>query len=146
MINIFLIRFTNLQQAKQKVLDRYSQIKGEIFSIEYLPSGAPQLISQGMRRGYVSVSHTDGLLAIAFSDVNVGIDVERADRTVSPKICDGIERWTAIEAYAKWTGNGLSKDIIGQQLPADMIYTKLWREYVISVCSQCRNIEITELE
>ncbi|MDE6475142.1 MAG: hypothetical protein K2L70_08595 [Clostridia bacterium] len=127
-------------------MSKYSQVKDEVFSIEYLPSGAPQLISCGKPNGYVSVSHSDGVLAIAFSECKIGIDIERADRKVSPKICKSIEHWTAIEAYAKWTREGLSKDIISQRLPEDMISTMLFGEYVISICSQCKDIEMTQLD
>ena len=110
-----------------------------------MSNGAPQLICGGKPDGYVSVSHTDGVLAVAFSDDKVGVDIERADRKVSPKVCKSIEHWTAIEAYAKWTGEGLSKDLLSQRLPKDIVSTREWGEYVVSVCSHCKSIEITEL-
>ena len=116
MINIYLIKYTDLQKAKDRILSKYSQVSGNTYSIDYSPNGAPQLISGSLQKAYVSISHTDGLLAMAFSDDKVGIDVERADREVSPKVCKSIEEWTRIEAYAKWTGKGLSKDIL--HLPA----------------------------
>ncbi|MDE6605272.1 MAG: hypothetical protein K2K85_04530 [Clostridia bacterium] len=145
MINIYLIKYADLQQAKESVLDKYSQVKGKVYTIEHLPNGAPQLLLGGKPEGCVSISHTDGVLVMAFFDDKVGVDIERADRVVSPKICKSIERWTAIEAYAKWTGNGLSKEIIHQQIPEDIIHTIKRGEYVISICSQCQNIEITQL-
>ena len=136
MISIYLIKYTDLGQAKDEILSRYSQVKGERYTIEYLASGEPQLKVGEAVKGYVSISHTGELLAMAFSDDKVGIDVERADREVSSKICDGIEAWTRIEAYAKWTGKGLSKDVIYGELPEDIIATRSWGEYVISVCSR----------
>lgn len=145
MINLYIVKYTNLQQAKERALSKYSQVKNEVFSIEHLPNGAPQLISCGKPNGYVSVSHTDGVLVVAFSDDKVGVDIERADRKVSPKVCKSIEQWTAIEAYAKWTGKGLSKDMLSQRLPDDMLSTRVWGEYVVSICSHCKSIEITEL-
>lgn len=146
MIYAYLIKYTHLQQAKEQALRQYSQVRGNVFSIEHLPNGALQLISCGKPNGYVSVSHTDGVLAMAFSDDNVGIDIERADRKVSPKICKNIEQWTAIEAYAKWTREGLSKNIIFQLIPEDMIVTRLFGEYVISICSKRKDIAITQLD
>lgn len=145
MIDLYIVKYTNLQQAKESVLTRYSQVKGKIYTLEHLPNGAPQLISCGKLSGYVSLSHTDGVLVVAFSDDKVGVDIERADREVSPKICKSIEQWTAIEAYAKWTGKGLSKEILSQRLPDDMLSTRVWGEYVVSICSHCKSIEITEL-
>ena len=120
-------------------MTRYSKFKGEDYTIEYLPSGEPQLIANSTPSGYVSISHTDGLLAMAFSQEKVGIDVERADRQVSPNVCKSIEHWTKIEAYAKWTGRGLSKDIISGRLPEDIITTRSWGEYVISICSKSQS-------
>ena len=145
MINIYLIKYTDLQKAKEKILSKYSEVKGNTYSIEYLPNGAPQLVVDSKQKGYVSISHTDGLLAMAFSDDKVGIDVERADRQVSANVCKSIEDWTRIEAYAKWMGKGLSKEILKGQIPQEIISTRIWRQYVISVCSHCHNVEIIEL-
>ena len=145
MVSLYLIKYTDLQKAKERILFEYSQVKCERYTIEYLPSGEPQLIAGSSPSGYVSISHTDGLLAMAFSDERVGIDIERVDREVSPKICESVERWTRIEAYAKWTGKGLSREIISGRLPNDIITTKSWGEYVISICSHVKLTEIINL-
>ena len=145
MVSIYLIDYTNLQQAKEKILLEYSKFKGKKFSIEYLPTGEPQLISDSTIEEYVSISHTDGVLAMAFSDRKVGVDIERADRQVSSRVCESIEKWTRIEAYAKWTGLGLSKDIIFEKLPDDMITTKVYDEYLISVCGDYKDFDIISL-
>ena len=145
MIDVYITKYADLQQAKERILAKYSQIKGKIYTLERMSNGAPQLLSDGKPNEHVSVSHTDGVLVMAFSDDKVGVDIERADRKVSPKICESIERWTAIEAYAKWTGYGLSKDILHCKLPKEFLSTRVWGEYVISVCSQCQDIEITQL-
>ncbi len=145
MIDVYLIKYDDLRQAKERILSEYSKVIGNTYTIEYLPSGAPQLLLDGKPNGHVSISHTDGVLAMAFGNDKVGIDIERADRAVSPKICKSIEDWTRIEAYAKWTGNGLSKSLLLGQIPEDIISTRKWQEYVISVCSQCQGIEIIQL-
>ena len=110
-----------------------------------MPTGAPQLVSSSKRKKYVSISHTDGWLAMAFADSKVGVDLERADREVSPKVCDSIEKWTRIEAYAKWTGLGLSRDMLFEKLPDDMIITKRFSKYVISVCGSAKDFKISAL-
>lgn len=145
MINIYLIKYTDLQKAKESILSKYSQVKGETYTIEYLPSGEPRLVSSSRQKEYVSISHTKELLAMAFSDENIGIDVERADREVSPQICESIEKWTRIEAYAKWTGKGLSKEVVYGGLPEEIIKTVLQEEYVISICSHSQQTEIFDL-
>ena len=145
MTSVYIIKYTDLQKAKESILSKYSQIKGETYTIEYLPSGEPRLVSSSRQKEYVSISHTKELLVMAFSDDRVGIDVERADREVSPKICESIEKWTRIEAYAKWTGKGLSKEIIFGELPQDIIKTIMQGEYVISICSRSQQTEIIDL-
>ena len=144
MISVYLIEYTDLQQAKEKILSRYSNLKGETYSLDYLPTGAPQLIANSKQKGHVSISHTDGVLAMAFSNNTIGVDIERADRQVSPKVCESIDKWTRVEAYAKWTGLGLSREILNN-LPDDMIITKEYGQYVISVCSKAKDFEIITL-
>lgn len=139
---VYLTKYTNLQHAKERILLAYSQVKGETFSIVYLPTGEPQLFSNSLQNGYVSISHTDGALAMAFSDSKVGVDIERADRVVSSKVCESIEKWTRIEAYAKWKGMGLSRDILLEKLPDDAIVTKRYLQYVISVCGDAKDFDI----
>lgn len=145
MINIYLIKYIDLQKAKERILIKYSEFKGNTYSIQYLPNGAPQLLSGSLQKGYLSISHTDGLLAMAFSDGKVGIDVERADREISSKVCKSVENWTRIEAYAKWTGRGLSKDILNGNLPDEIITTKRYQQYVLSVCGDGNDFEIIAL-
>ncbi|MDE5654680.1 MAG: hypothetical protein K2I46_03630 [Clostridia bacterium] len=145
MINVYLIKYSDLQEAKERILFEYSKVKGNTYTIEYLPNGAPRLVVNSITKGYVSISHTDGLLAMAFCDDKVGIDIERADRAISSKIAKSIEDWTRIEAYAKWIGKGLSKDILYGKISDDIISTIKWQEYVISVCSQCQSVEIIQL-
>ena len=145
MIRLYLTKYDDLQAAKEKVLASYGAHKGEKYSIGYLPSGSPQLLADGKVKGYVSISHSCDLLAMAFSDETVGVDLERADREVSPKICKSIEEWTRIEAYAKYTGKGLSMEIIYGKIPQDIIHTQKWGEYVISVCSHDGTIDIAYL-
>lgn len=76
---------------------------------------------------FVSVSHTNDLLFLVFSDENVGLDIESLDRDV---LCAPIikkfhitereeitsaelflRHWTAKEATVKWLGGTLAKDL-----------------------------------
>ncbi len=74
---------------------------------------------------FFSVSHTDELTAVAFSDQEVGLDAERADETrrydkilsaLSPaeraeikSAKDFFAHWTAKESYVKFRGETLGK-------------------------------------
>ena len=73
---------------------------------------------------FFSVSHTDELTAVAFSDQEVGLDVEHADderrydkifSALSPaeraeikSAKDFFAHWTAKESYVKYTREGIS--------------------------------------
>ncbi len=81
----------------------------------------------------------------SFSDESVGIDIERKDRKISDRICADIRQWTRIEAYAKWTGAGVSKRLIAEDLPQDLIITRKYGDYYVSVCSLCKNNVVTTL-
>lgn len=71
---------------------------------------------------HLSVSHSGGLVAMAWSDGPVGVDVQESrpmgnivSRILSPKesaVSDTIllSIWAAKESYVKMTGEGLSKD------------------------------------
>ena len=145
MISVYLIEYTDLQQAKDRILLEYSRIKGNTYAVDYLPSGEPRLIANSMPNGYVSIGHTDGILAMAFSDSKVGVDIERADRQVSSRVCESIEKWTRIEAYAKWTGRGLSREMLAMHLPDELITTKTYRQLIVSLCADGNDFEIIEL-
>ena len=146
MISVYITKYTDLQKAKESILQEYSKkSKGAVYTIEYLPSGAPQLVSNSKSQKYVSVSHTDGWLAMAFSDSKVGVDLERADREVSMGVCESIEKWTRIEAYAKWTELGLTRDMLFEKLPDDIIITKRFSKYVVSVCGSKKDFKIIAL-
>lgn len=88
----------------------------------YLKNGSPH-----MEKGFLSLSHTDGAAAAAFSLSPVGIDIERirrVDQRIANRVMneaefreylkanDRAERlltvWTAKESCAKLTGDGLS--------------------------------------
>ena len=108
---------------------------------------------------FFSISDTRGYLAAAFCGCSVGVDIERTDRILSRSLLFRLPQeersmlsgadpqadrgryfaflWTAKEAYAKMTGTGLTKEIIGMALPEDCrtgCYE--YQDAVLSVCTR----------
>ena len=133
----------DIQKAKEEILKRHFPCAN--YLIEYLPGGQPILTKDGKQSGYISISHTDDTLAIAFCDKPVGIDIERKSRKISSKVCESIEEWTRREAYGKYLGVGINKEILSIKLPDKIINTFYHGEYVVSVCSEEYNEGIETL-
>jgi phosphopantetheinyl transferase len=79
---------------------------GEDTAIEYNENGAPVLASG---RGYISVSHTRGWVAVVWSPEPCAIDIELHSRRLSPEAAarysiNSIEDWCALEATYKFKG------------------------------------------
>ncbi|MBD5101083.1 MAG: hypothetical protein HDT29_07580 [Clostridiales bacterium] len=133
----------DIQKAKEGILKRHFPCDDIL--IEYLPSGQPILIKDGEQSGYVSISHTENTLVIAFADKPVGIDVERKSRKISSKVCESIEEWTRRESYGKYLGVGINKEVLSAQLPDKLINAFYQGEYVVSVCGEEYNEGIETL-
>lgn len=87
---------------------------------------------------YISISHTDGVLAVGLSMYNLGIDIERSDR--STKCVADIRQWTRLEAYAKYANLGL-KQLIKSHVPDDYMTTmQLEIGYTLSIYSKDMDI------
>ncbi len=142
---VFLKKYTDLTVAKKAILNEYSARSGKVCAIEYSESGKPYVIADGQQCSCVSISHTDGVLAMAFSQREVGVDIERADRKIKIKQCPDIESWTRIEAYCKMLGVGLSKSMLTSPIPDKGTSTRRVGEYVMSVCSEDESVEIVTL-
>jgi len=95
---------------------------------------------------YFNISHADDLAVVAVSDSEVGIDTEKCDRIIPDKvfsrfaaglfseISDPVLRWTLIESYAKYTGQGIPIDTVHDA----NIYFHSYRSiagYILTVCS-----------
>ena len=81
------------------------RLGGEV-AISYNKNGAP-VLDEG--RGYISVSHTRGWVAVVWSPRPCAIDIELRDRKLSAAAAvrysiSSIEDWCALEARYKYTG------------------------------------------
>lgn len=93
--------------------------------------------------GYVSFSHTEGLILMAFSDVPVGIDVEKETRRVPAQMKD-VKNWTAYEAKCKMSGEGISLAEIrqGGDFTEGVRYIDVAEGYVVAVAGGDRETYI----
>ena len=105
-----------------ELLLRYAMKQaGRPFSYFYDPLGKPHT-----ENGFISLSHADGMVAVAVSDTEVGCDIERvrpvdirlAKRFFAPAEADAIASaedkddlffryWTLKESFMKATGQGM---------------------------------------
>ncbi|MDE5616787.1 MAG: hypothetical protein K2I78_03270 [Clostridia bacterium] len=134
----------DIQTAKSELLKRHFSCDG--YAIGYLQNGKPIIVCGQEQSGNISIAHTDKTLIMAFSDKPVGIDLERLERKISSKIGVSIEEWTQREAYGKWLGVGINKEILTAPLPNGMINTFYYGDYVVSVCSEERADEQTLID
>ena len=79
---------------------------GQDTAISYNENGAPVLEKE---RGYIGVSHTRGWVAVVWSPEPCAIDIEPADRKLSPAAAaryslSSISDWCALEAAYKYQG------------------------------------------
>lgn len=105
--------------------------------------GKPYLEDESV---FFNLSHSDGKIVLAVSDRPVGVDIERADRSVSAhvskKYFDGKPAtagdWTRLESYFKYTGEGLFS--FSNVSPEKEVFFRMYDDvplYVIAICSEC---------
>lgn len=123
-----------------------------VWGMETLPEiqrgrwGKPYFHAEGGR--HFSLSHSAGWAMCALSDAPVGCDME----TIRPRR-DGLpqrvfrremdweefyRRWTAMEAYGKWTGRGIG-ELVGTEfaLPPEVTLVQRRREnMILAVCRE----------
>ena len=119
---------------------------GDLFNLspEIIPLQAPPgqrpALAKGL--GYVSISHTNDALLLAWSGAPIGVDLERSDRRFAAlalarrffdfRDVDGLDglseedcrrevlrQWLVKEAAIKWQGGLLARDLIGWSWPGD---------------------------
>ena len=121
MVEIFY-SFVKKEKSKdmlKHILKKYYSIESEI---SYTPQGKPYLASG---EKHFSISHSGEMVIMAFSDSQVGIDIEliknRDYKKISQKYFIEEEQkrisslesflvlWTKKESFLKYTGDGLTK-------------------------------------
>ena len=132
----------DIAQAKSAILRAYAPHNN--CSIKYSATGQPSLCCKKEKIACVSISHTENIIVMAFSLKPVGVDIERSDRKISSRL-GGISEWTRREAYGKMMGVGINSEILRSELPDDMLNTFEYSDYIISICSEDRNFELTTI-
>jgi len=126
-MEIFIIEISNAEKVKEETLKQFQkkeisdETKWKIHCLSYLlvdkfleevygiesrevvfDEGKPILIDGGK---HFSISHSEDLIAIAFSDSNCGVDIEKIKLREFTKISErmGFEAETLGEFYQEWT-------------------------------------------
>lgn len=126
-MEIFIIEINNAEKVKEETLKQFQKKEisdeskwkahclsyllvdkflEEVYGIEsreiVFDNGKPILIDGGK---HFSISHSEDLIAIAFSDTNCGVDIEKVKLREFTKISErmGFEAETLGEFYQEWT-------------------------------------------
>ena len=112
---------------------------------------------------YLSLSHTDGYVAAAVSDLPVGIDIERTDRKLptgliariacgkettlyaTPDNARLLQLWTAKEAIFKQTDNNDGLTVSQIDTTTHKVQTTVTEEFVLSVATNCKEVIIRQM-
>ena len=153
--------YLDSESAIKQVLSEYFNLKS--VTIARNEHGKPYLENGREIPLFFSVSHTENRLFIAFSDENVGIDVENLSRQTdylpiikrfSPEErkeilspADFLRHWVAKESTIKWLGGSIAHDLhklrfvenrlfYGEiEIPAHLTFHSFER-YILSICSE----------
>ncbi len=131
--------------ALEAILRAHGERTDKTVTLDRLSTGKPVVLYDGVRQNYVSLSHTCDTLIAAFSDKEVGVDIERKDRKVSRQICKGIVEWTKYEAYGKYLGCGITKKLLSLPLPEELILSLEIDGYAVSIASEDKKVDIINL-
>lgn len=112
---------------------------------------------------YLSLSHTDGYVAAAVSDLPVGVDIERTNRKLAKGLYDRIvcgkekalyaapdntqllQLWTAKEAVFKQTDNNDGLTVSQIDTTAHKVRTTVTEEFVLSIATDCKEVIIRQM-
>ena len=123
------------------------ELLGAAVSILKLPSGEIKKTELGKPyfadcpNTFFSISHTDGLAAVAIGDSACGVDVER-NKVISERIRDrflngaskeeAILRWTQRESYGKLEGSGFFAPVTDETVAFKTFFVG---DYTVTVCA-----------
>ena len=112
---------------------------------------------------YLSLSHTDGYVAAAVSDLPVGVDIERTNRKLAKGLYERIvcgnekalytapdntqllQLWTAKEAVFKQTDNNDGLTVSQIDTTTHKVQTTVTEEFVLSVATDCEEVIIRQM-
>lgn len=112
---------------------------------------------------YLSLSHTDGYVAAAVSDLPVGVDIECTNRKLAKGLYDRIacgkekalyaaldntqllQLWTAKEAVFKQTDNNDGLTVSQIDTTTHKVQTTVTEEFVLSVATDCEEVIIRQM-
>ncbi|MEG1394331.1 MAG: hypothetical protein RR993_00760 [Clostridia bacterium] len=129
------------ERAKKAVLKKIKDICAKSVELTYSATGKPLLDD-----GYISFAHTENVFVAAYSSQNIGVDIEKKERKVTCEKIGDTERWTQLEAFAKWTGEGVTKSLLDMQIDGNYlskarIASDLW----VTVFSADKDIAVCEI-
>jgi len=124
-------------------------IYGDDADIKNSPSGKPYINGTDSEYKYFNISHSHNYAVCAFSDIEVGIDIEKI-RPISQRIIDrclngcsqedAIRNWTRRESFGKMTGNGFNDVRYDKVIHTFHEYTDI-EGYLITVCAAAADVE-----
>ncbi len=153
--------------VKQAIAEQFKDVNG--VSLKKHENNAPYLTNTATK---ISISHKDRYLVVAFSDGEIGVDIERpcdnegvikiARRYFGDKenesvntIADFYRAWTKKESYAKLTTQGISPSVLLTDTSAESIeyqgvtyhynYLTDLDNYVITVLSEDAEVSVRKL-
>ena len=112
---------------------------------------------------YLSLSHTDGYVAAAVSDLPVGVDIERTNRKLAKGLYDRIvcdkekalyaapgntqllQLWTAKEAVFKQADNNDGLTVSQIDTTTHKVQTTVTEEFVLSIATDCKEVIIRQM-
>ena len=138
------------------ILQRDFDMKSVQINVDYLEGGKPVLTDKTgyIIQPHISWSHSKKAIAMAVSSKPVGVDIEWigryreniARKNFSKEEWEHLEKseqkeqefyklWTRKEAFVKRSGEGLRKDLSKIPTYTKELESKIWENYMISVCS-----------
>lgn len=93
-----------------------------------------------LKNGYVSISHSGGYVVLAIADNEIGIDIQKNDKTLR-----GVSnlRWCKTESYFKRVKSGSIKTLLNEELSGHFESINIDDDYICVLSSE--NKESVEL-
>ena len=138
----------------------YSHYRDVMSGVADLPESVEIIREKGMKPRFdtdvvhFNLSHSDGVLLVGISHTPIGVDIERIRPIDYKKFAflnaedeqDFFEKWTQMESYLKFTGEGISK--FRSPIPKDAHFEHfdVFDGYHACICAEPQNIRAYELD